>query len=65
MERAVTLRGEKLTITVSTAALGLHVMVTGLIQSWLLDQQGFDLLEVGRQTIDAYLAGLGLRPRQA
>jgi TetR/AcrR family acrAB operon transcriptional repressor len=63
MERAVTLRGEKLPLDVNTAALGLHVMVNGLIQSWFLDQQAFDLLEVGRQTIDTYLAGLGLRPK--
>jgi len=64
MERAVTLRGEELPLAVNTAALGLHVMVNGLIQSWLLDQQAFDLLEVGRQTIDTYLDGLGLRPKQ-
>jgi TetR/AcrR family acrAB operon transcriptional repressor len=64
MERAVALRGEKLPIAVNTAALGLHVMVNGLIQSWLLDQQAFDLLAVGRQTIDTYLAGLGLVPAQ-
>jgi len=60
----VTLRGEKLPLAVNTAALGLHVMVNGLIQSWLLDQQAFDLLEVGCQTIDTYLDGLGLRPKQ-
>ena len=64
MERAVALRGEKLPLDVNTAALGLHVMVNGLIQSWLLDQQAFDLLDVGRQTIDTYLDGLGLRPKQ-
>ena len=64
MERAVALRGEKLPLDVNTAALGLHVMVNGLIQSWLLDQQAFDLLEAGCQTIDTYLDGLGLRPKQ-
>jgi TetR/AcrR family transcriptional regulator, acrAB operon repressor len=64
MERAVVLRGEKLPLAVNTAALGLHVMVNGLIQSWLLDQQAFDLLEVGLQTIDTYLDGLGLRPKR-
>ena len=64
MERAVALRGEKLPLAVNTAALGLHVMVNGLIQSWLLDQQAFDLLDVGRQTIDTYLDGLGLRSKQ-
>ena len=62
MESAARQSGDKLPIAVNTAALGLHVMVTGLIQNWLLDQHAFDLLEVGRQTIDAYLAGLGLAP---
>ena len=65
MERAVTLRREKLPIAVATAALGLHALVNGLIQNWLLDQEAFDLLAVGRQTIDIYLAGLGLRTGQA
>ena len=40
------------------AALGLHALVSGLIQNWLLDPQGFDLQRVGRQAVDAYLAGL-------
>jgi len=43
----------------ATAALGLHVMVDGLIQNWLLDPEAFDLVRCGRQTMDAYLAGLG------
>lgn len=60
IERAVKSSGRQLPIAVSTAALGLHAIVSGLIQNWLLDQEAFDLLEVGRQTIDAYLAGLGL-----
>jgi TetR/AcrR family transcriptional regulator, acrAB operon repressor len=65
MDRAVTLRGEELPIAVTTAALGLHALVNGLIQNWLLDEEAFDLLEVGRQTIDIYIDGLGLRSRQA
>ncbi len=40
------------------AALGLHALVSGLIQNWLLDPAGFDLQRVGRQAVDAYLAGL-------
>ncbi len=40
------------------AALGLHSLVDGLIQNWLLDPRAFDLPRVGRQVIDAYLAGL-------
>lgn len=40
------------------AALGLHALIDGLIQNWMLDPSGFDLVEVGTQTLDAYLAGL-------
>lgn len=45
------------------AALGLHALVSGLIQNWLLDPQGFDLQRVGRQVVEAYLRGL--QPRAA
>ncbi|MBS0447672.1 MAG: TetR family transcriptional regulator [Proteobacteria bacterium] len=41
-----------------SAALGLHALIDGLIQNWMLDPQAFDLLKVGRQVLDAYLAGL-------
>lgn len=60
LKQAVRRRGAALPIPVPAAALGLHVMVDGLIQNWLLDPQAFDLQQVGRQTIDTYLAGLGL-----
>jgi len=60
MKQAIRRRGIDLPIPVAAAALGLHVMVDGLIQNWLLDPQAFDLQRVGRQTIDTYLAGLGL-----
>mgnify|MGYP006149920193 FL=1 len=46
----------------ATAALGLHVMVDGLIQNWLLDPGAFDLVTAGGQTMDAYLRGLGFHP---
>jgi TetR/AcrR family acrAB operon transcriptional repressor len=49
----------KLSMTLPTAALGLHVILDGLIQNWLLDPQAFDLEKSGRHTMDAYLAGLG------
>lgn len=41
-----------------SAALGLHALMDGLLQSWLLDPSAFDVVEVGRQVIDAYLAGV-------
>jgi TetR/AcrR family acrAB operon transcriptional repressor len=42
------------------AALGLHMLVDGLITNWLLDTLAFDLEEVGRQTLLNYVRGLGL-----
>jgi len=57
----------ELPMPLSTAALGLHVMMDGLIQNWLLDPHAFDLVRSGSETVDAYLAGLGFEvlPRQA
>ncbi len=49
----------KLPMPLPTAALGLHVIMDGLIQNWLLDPLAFDLEKCGRQTMDAYLTGLG------
>lgn len=65
MKQAIRRRSIDLPIPVAAAALGLHVMVDGLIQNWLLDPLAFDLQRVGRQTIDTYLAGLGLGPLPA
>jgi len=45
-----------------TAALGLHVLLDGLIQNWLLDPEAFDLVRQGEQVLDTYLSGLGLSP---
>jgi TetR/AcrR family acrAB operon transcriptional repressor len=38
-------------------AVGLHALVDGLIQNWTLDPQAFDLVRVGRDAVDTYLAG--------
>ncbi|MEO5606365.1 MAG: TetR family transcriptional regulator [Polaromonas sp.] len=46
------------------AAQGLHALIDGLVQNWLLDPQAFDLLEVGQYAIDVYLQGLGLASTQ-
>jgi TetR/AcrR family acrAB operon transcriptional repressor len=40
------------------AAIGLHALLDGLIQNWMLDPAAFDLVKVGPQALDAYLAGL-------
>ena len=39
-------------------ALGLWAILDGLLRLWLLDQQGFDLLKVGKQVVDTHLACL-------
>ncbi|MHB1200452.1 MAG: TetR family transcriptional regulator [Polaromonas sp.] len=41
------------------AAHGLHALIDGLIQNWLLDPTAFDLLGVGERTMNVYLCGLG------
>jgi TetR/AcrR family acrAB operon transcriptional repressor len=54
------LRGLKLAVPVAAASHGLHALLDGLIQNWLLDPAAFDLVRTGEQTVDCYLAGLGL-----
>lgn len=41
-----------------SAALGMHALIDGLIQNWMLDPEAFDLLKVGKQLLDAYIASL-------
>ncbi len=50
-----------LRLTPTAAAQGLHALIDGLIQNWLLDKEAFDLVEVGEQVMNVYLAGLGLK----
>jgi TetR/AcrR family transcriptional regulator, acrAB operon repressor len=56
-------RGQRLPIPASAAACGLHAMIDGLIQNWLLDPEAFDLRTTGKRVFDTYLAGLGLGER--
>jgi len=42
------------------AAVGLHALLDGLLQNWMLDPTGFNLVKVGTQVLDAYLAGLAV-----
>ncbi len=53
-------RGRRLAVPAPLAARGLHALVDGLIQNWLLDPASFSLEATGRRAVDAYLAGLGL-----
>lgn len=47
-------------IPARAAALGLHALIDGLIQNWILDPEAFDLVKVGQQVLDTYLAGLAV-----
>jgi len=49
----------KLPVPGAMAAQGLHALISGLIQNWLLDPEAFDLVLTGRRTFRVYLAGLG------
>ena len=51
-------------------AIGLHALVDGLIQNWMLRPTAFDLVKVGRQAVKRYVDGMRvktspLRRRQA
>jgi TetR/AcrR family acrAB operon transcriptional repressor len=53
-------RGVKLPVPHAIAAHGLHAMIDGLIQNWLLSPGAFDLVVTSKRALDTYLAGLGL-----
>lgn len=52
-------RNIRLPVPGPAAAQGLHALISGLIQNWLLDPEAFDLVPMGRRTFRVYLAGLG------
>lgn len=58
--RSAQARGVKLVIAASVAAHGLHALLDGLIQNWLLTPGAFDLESSAMKSIDAYLRGVGL-----
>ncbi|MDM0089645.1 MULTISPECIES: TetR family transcriptional regulator [unclassified Variovorax] len=53
----------RLAIPAAAAAQGLHALVSGLIQNWLLDPSAFDLVQVGKRTFEVYVNGLGFGHR--
>ncbi len=57
---AASRRAVQLPIPPSAASQGLHAMVVGLIQSWLMAPEAFDLVDTADRGIGVYLAGLGL-----
>lgn len=50
----------RLPIPAAMAAQGLHALLAGLMQDWLLAPHSFDLLPAGRRLLQIYLQGLGL-----
>ena len=61
LQAAAQLRGVTLRLPVQAAVIGLHALLDGLIQNWLLSPEAFDVVSVGEQTLDTYLAGLGFK----
>lgn len=57
-------RSITLAAPVATCAEGLHAIIDGLIQNWLLDSEAFNLVAVGQDVMAIYLAGLGLKPEK-
>jgi TetR/AcrR family acrAB operon transcriptional repressor len=65
LQHAASRAGIELPIPVKTAAYGLHAVISGLIQDWLLEPGAFDLVPAGRHLFNVYLAGLGFERRPA
>ena len=61
--RALTLAARhadvRLPIPARAAAQGLHALLSGFVQNWLLEPSAFDLVRAGRRSLRVYLAGLG------
>jgi TetR/AcrR family acrAB operon transcriptional repressor len=57
---SASVRGVHLAVPAAVAAQGLHALVDGLIQNWLLDTGAFDLETGGSKSVDAFLRGIGL-----
>ena len=60
LEQAFAQRPCPAAVSPDMAALGLQVLIEGLLQSWLLDPQAYDLVQAARISVGTYLRGLGL-----
>ena len=58
--RSARVRGVKLSVPAAVAAQGLHALLDGLMQNWLLAPGAFDLEGCAVKAMDAYLRGIGL-----
>jgi TetR/AcrR family acrAB operon transcriptional repressor len=61
LRRSARARGVRLALPALTAAHGLHALLDGMIQNWLLDPEAFELEPTATKAVDAYLSGLGLQ----
>lgn len=62
LQQAAAHRGLTLTMPAALAAQGLQALMVGLIHTWLLAPQAFELVPVAQATVACYLTGLGLTP---
>jgi TetR/AcrR family acrAB operon transcriptional repressor len=62
LKRAVQRHQIVLRTPARTVAIGLHALIDGLIRTWLLEPDSFDLVRVGRQVLEGYLAGMAPVP---
>ena len=53
-------RGVRLPVPAAAAAHGLHALLDGMVQNWLLDPGEFELEATGTKALETYLRGLGL-----
>jgi TetR/AcrR family acrAB operon transcriptional repressor len=59
LEAAAKRHALQLPVSTATAAQGLHAIIDGLIQNWLLESADFDLVSLGQEVMQVYLRGLG------
>jgi TetR/AcrR family acrAB operon transcriptional repressor len=62
LQEAAVRRSITLAMPSSVAAQGLQALMVGLIHSWMLAPEAFELVAVSRSAIRTYLVGLGLQP---
>ncbi|MDD2728851.1 TetR family transcriptional regulator [Malikia sp.] len=60
LQQALAQRGLSLPLPVSTVAQGLYALLVGLIRSWLLAPETFELEATAEASVRAYLSGWGL-----
>ena len=65
LQEALAQRELSLSLPVATVAQGLYALLVGLIHTWLLAPETFELEATAEASVQAYLAGWGLLPAQA